>query len=45
MMSKTNKAQSQFSPGTSQYTLQQNRLKALCTAEALTKAELDNRNA
>ncbi|MDD2853296.1 MAG: hypothetical protein PHY09_15530 [Desulfuromonadaceae bacterium] len=42
MMSKTDKAQSKFSPGTSQYTLLRNRLKALRIAEALTKVELDD---
>jgi hypothetical protein len=41
MISKTEKAQAKFSPGASQHTLQRNRLKALRTAEALTKAELD----
>jgi hypothetical protein len=39
MISKTNKAQAKFTPGTSQHTLQANRLKALQTAEALIKAE------
>lgn len=41
MISKTQKAQAKFSPGTSQHTLQQNRLKALQIAEALIKVELD----
>jgi hypothetical protein len=41
MISKTEKAQAKFAPGTSQQTLQRNRLKALRTAEALIKVELD----
>jgi hypothetical protein len=41
MISKTDKAQAKFAPGTSQHTLQRNRLKALQTAEARIKAELD----
>jgi len=41
MISKTEKAQAKFAPGTSQHTLQRNRLKALRTAEALIKVELD----
>lgn len=41
MITKTEKAQAKFSPGTSQHTLQQNRLKALHIAEALLKVELD----
>jgi len=41
MISKTEKAQAKFSPGTSQHTLQRNRLKALRKAEALIKVELD----
>ncbi|HEX2993693.1 MAG TPA: hypothetical protein VHP14_02650 [Anaerolineales bacterium] len=41
MISKTEKAQAKFSPGTSQHTLQRNRLKALRIAEALIKLELD----
>ena len=41
MISKTEKAQAKFSPGTSQHTLQRNRLKALRSAEALIKVELD----
>jgi hypothetical protein len=45
MMSRADKAQSKFSPGTSQHTLQRNRLKALRIAEALTRVELDNRHA
>ena len=40
MTSKTEKAQARFSPGTSQHTLLRNRLKALRTAEALTRAQL-----
>ena len=43
MISKTDKAQAKFAPGTSQHTLLRNRLKALRTAEALIKAELDKR--
>ena len=39
MISKTEKAQAKFMPGTSQHTLLANRLKALRTAEALIKAE------
>lgn len=41
MISKAEKSQAQFSPGTSQHTLQRNRLKALRMAEALIKVELD----
>jgi hypothetical protein len=41
MISKTEKAQTKFSPGTSQHTLQRNRLKALRIAEAVIKLELD----
>lgn len=41
MISKTEKAQAKFSLGTSQHTLQRNRLKALRIAEALIKVELD----
>ena len=41
MISKAEKAQAKFSPGTSQHTLQRNRLTALRTAEALMKVELD----
>lgn len=41
MISRTAKAQAKFSPGTSQHTLQQNRLKALRIAEELIKLELD----
>jgi hypothetical protein len=41
MISKTDKAQAKFAPGTSQHTLQRNRLRALQTAEARIKAELD----
>ncbi len=43
MISKTEKAQAKFSPGTSQHTLQRNRLKALRIAEALINVELDKR--
>lgn len=38
MISKTEKAQAKFLPGTSQHTLQRNRLKALRIAEALISA-------
>jgi hypothetical protein len=41
MISKTDKAQAKFAPGTSQHTLQRNRLKALRLAESLIKVELD----
>jgi hypothetical protein len=41
MINKTEKVQAKFSPGTSQHTLQRNRLKALRKAEALIKVELD----
>lgn len=41
MISKTEKAQAKFSPGTSQHTLQRNRLRALRKAEALISVELD----
>jgi hypothetical protein len=41
MISRTEKAQTKFSPGTSQHTLQRNRLKALYIAEALIKVELN----
>jgi len=41
MISKTEAAQARFPPGTSQHTLQHNRLKALRVAEALTRVELD----
>jgi hypothetical protein len=40
MISRTEKSQAKFSPGTSQHTLQRNRLKALRIAEALIKVEL-----
>lgn len=43
MISKSEKAQAKFSPGTSQYTLQQNRLRALRIAKAQIQAELDKR--
>ena len=39
MIDKTEKAQEKFSSGSSQYTLLQNRLKALCIAETLIKNE------
>lgn len=42
MIGKTEQAQVKFLHGTSQYSLLQNRLKALCTAETLVKIELDN---
>jgi hypothetical protein len=41
MIRKTEKAQAKFSPGTSQHTLQRNRLKALRIAEERIKVELD----
>src|SRR5581483_11154095 len=41
MSHKAGKAQSGFAPGTSQHTLQQNRLKALRLAKRLTKMALD----
>jgi len=41
MISKTQKAQAKFSSGTSQYTLIQNRLRALLMSEALIKSKLD----
>lgn len=41
MISKTDDVQVKFAPGTSQHTLQRNRLKALRLAEALIKAELN----
>jgi hypothetical protein len=44
MISKTEKAQAKFSSGTSQHTLQRNRLKALRIAEALITVDLDKRN-
>jgi hypothetical protein len=43
MISKTEKSQLKFSSGTSQHTLQQNRLKGLHIAEALIKMDLDKR--
>ena len=45
MMSRADKAQSKFSPGTSQHTLLRNRLKALRIAEALTQLDLNARKA
>lgn len=41
LISKTRKAQVKFTPGTPQHTLQRNRLKALRTAEARIKMELN----
>ena len=41
VIGKTEKAQAKFSPGTSQHTLQRNRLKALRIGEAMIKVELD----
>jgi hypothetical protein len=41
MISKTDKARARFTPGTSQHTLQRNRLKALRIAEALINLELN----
>lgn len=41
MIGKSETAQAKFPPGTSQHTLQRNRLKALRIAEALIEAELD----
>ena len=41
MISRTDKARAKFTPGTSQYTLQRNRLKALRIAEALITIELN----
>lgn len=41
MIHKTEKSQAQFSPGSSQHTLQRNRLKALRIAEERLKLELD----
>lgn len=43
MIGRTEKAQAKFLPGTSQHTLQRNRLKALRIAEAMITAELDKR--
>ena len=40
MIGRSEKAQAKFPPGTSQHTLQRNRLRALRLAEALTRAEL-----
>lgn len=45
MIGRTEKAQAKFSPGTSQHTLQRNRLKALRMAEASIKMALDSTNA
>jgi len=44
MISKTEKSQVSFSPGTSQHTLQKNRLKALQIAESMIKAKLEQIN-
>ena len=41
MISKTDKSQAKFMPGTPQHTLQRNRLKALRLSETLVKVELD----
>jgi hypothetical protein len=41
MISKAKKAQAKFTPGTSQHTLQRNRLRAMRAAEALIKVELN----
>lgn len=41
MIGRTENAQTMFAPGTSQHTLQRNRLKALRIAEALITAELE----
>lgn len=43
VVAKAGKAQSKFSPGTSQHTLQRNRLRALRVAEVLVSAELCGR--
>lgn len=43
MIGKTEKAQAMFAPGTSQHTLQYNRLKALRTAEKVVAAEIGTR--
>jgi len=40
MTTKSKKVQAKFSPGTSQHTLQQNRLRAFRAAEALIRAKL-----
>lgn len=45
MIHKTEKAQAHFLSGTSQHTLQQNRLKALRILEALIKVEVEKRQA
>lgn len=44
MIGRAEKAQAGFAPGTSQNTLQWNRVKALRVAETLTMAELDRRD-
>ena len=44
MIGKAEKAQEHFSPGTSQHTLQQNRLNAMRIAEDLIKVKLDKRS-
>ena len=41
MIDRSEQAQAKFPPGTSQHTLQRNRLRALRMAAALTRAELD----
>lgn len=43
LIGKAERAQAKFAPGTAPHTLQQNRLKALRMAEALTRAALDER--
>ncbi|HMP91082.1 MAG TPA: hypothetical protein PJ991_12835 [Kiritimatiellia bacterium] len=43
MIGKTEKARARFSPGTSQHTLQRNRLKALRIAKELIQMESDRR--
>ena len=45
MISRTEKVQAKFPPGTSQHTLLRNRIKALGIAQELTKLELDKCNA
>ena len=44
MTRRSENAQAKFAPGTSQHTLQRNRLRAFRTAEALINAELKGRN-
>ena len=45
VVGRADEAQLKFSPGTSQHTLQRNRLRALRVAEALIRAELRDREA